>query len=547
MGRPAASLRDRVRELGKRVVLEREGTRWPSPRWQADPVGFAKTILGVELWSFQRELLEAIRDHRHVAVAGGRKIGKDFAVAIAALWWFASFERARVLLLAPTSKQLDGIVYREIRMVYALSGRCLDCKLSDPEGPRPCSHSALLTGSVGMLARTGVRSPDFREIVGHTAISEGGLRGMSGARILAIEDEASDIKDEFDTALVGNLAGADCHRVLISNPTRTQGFFFRAFHEERHLYKTMQVSTETNPNVAEGRDVFPGLADRQWLRERELAWGKGSANWLANVEGQFVKAEQGQLFTLEVIAAAEKRWDDAVAEGRLALGIDVAGEGQDGDETAFAVRRGRRVLELTTERGLSPDRILERAREILNRHRQPRVDIEDLVPLVVVDRDGPTGARVYDTMNAYRLRDERTEREYRLIGFRGGAPPLGRLGDIYRYTRDALFGGLVDAFREGLAIPTDAKLEAELVAIRWLDSERGKSRLTPKSDIKDRLGRSPDRVDALALCTWGDRELSRPAIAGAPPPGRPPPAPPPAHVDPYAPALDPYGGVAVWR
>ena len=142
MGRPAASLRDRVRELGKRVVLEREGTRWPSPRWQADPVGFAKTILGVELWSFQRELLEAIRDHRHVAVAGGRKIGKDFAVAIAALWWFASFERARVLLLAPTSKQLDGIVYREIRMVYALSGRCLDCKLSDPEGPRPCSHSA---------------------------------------------------------------------------------------------------------------------------------------------------------------------------------------------------------------------------------------------------------------------------------------------------------------------------------------------------------------------------------------------------------------------
>ena len=55
----------------------------------------------------------------------------------------------------------------------------------------------------------------------------------------------------------------------ISNPVRTYGFFYRAFHAERHLYKTIQCSTETNPNIVEGgRDVFPGLADRQWLRER---------------------------------------------------------------------------------------------------------------------------------------------------------------------------------------------------------------------------------------------------------------------------------------
>ena len=453
-GRPRApTLADVVHGLAARIVLEHEGARWPSPRWAADPVGFARTILGVDLWSFQVEFLEAIRDNRHVAVAGGRKIGKDFAVAVAALWWYASFELARVFLLAPTAKQLDGIAYREIRMLFANAGRCVDCKRSEPRGPVPCQHSATLSGSVGLQARTGVKAPDFREIVGATAVSEGGLRGMSGARILAIEDEASDIKDEFDTALVGNLAGADCHRVLISNPCRTRGFFHRAFHEERDLYRTIQVSTEKNPNVVEGREVHRGLADRQWLAERELAWGRGSPNWLANVDGQFVKAEAGQLFTIESVTEAERRWDEASAEGRLVVGVDVAGEGLEGDETAFAVRRGLKVLELETRRGLSPDGILEFVRGLLRRYRALGDGAEDMTPVIVVDRDGLVGARAFDALVAYRLRNEVTEREFRVVGFRGSAPPIGASFELYRMNRDALFGGLVDWVREGESDP----------------------------------------------------------------------------------------------
>lgn len=547
MGRPAASVATRVRELAQKVALERSGARWPSPRWQKDPVGFSETVLGVKLWSFQVEFLEAIRDHRHVAVAGGRKIGKDYVVACAALWWYCCFPLARVFMLAPTSKQLDGIVYREVRILHAQSGKCLACKLSEPEGPTPCPHSAKVDGKPGMLARTGIRSHDFREIVGQTAVREGGLRGMSGARILAIEDEASDVKDEFDDALVGNLAGSDCTRVLISNPTRTTGFFFRAFHEERHLYKTLQVSTETNPNVVEGREVIRGLGTREWIAERELAWGRGSPQWLANVEGQFVKAEEGQLFTLEAVAEAERRWEDAPSGGRLVVGIDVAGEGHERDETAFAIRRGQRVFALHAARGLSPDGILEYARGYIRSYRQRGDAVDDNLPRVIVDRDGPTGARVYDVFNAYRRRDDSTEREFQLVGFRGGDPPLGKLGEIYRYTRDALFGGLVDAFREGLGIPSDTKLQAELVALRWGDSERGKSRLQPKSEMRDRLGRSPDRLDALALSTWGDKMTEwRPAVMGEVPRMPAPEEPRTMGLDPYAGTIDPYEGDR-WR
>lgn len=505
IGRPAASLLDAVGAIARRVAAERAAGRWPSPRWQSDPVGFAREVLGVQLWAFQVELLEAIRDHRHVTCAGGRKIGKDFAVGVAALWWFASFDDARVIALAPSAKQVDGIFYREVRILHARSGRCFDCRQRDPDGPRPCPHSAILDGNVGMLARTGVVAPDLREIRGTTAVNEGGLRGLSGARILAIEDEASDIKDEFDAALVGNLAGADCHRVLISNPTRTAGFFHRSHHEERDLFRVLQQSSEQNPNIVEGREVVRGLATREWIAERELAWGRGSPAWSANVDGQFVKAEEGQLFTLEAITASEQRWEDVPAEGRLVIGVDVAGENEDGDETAIAVRRGLKVLELFTRRGLSPSAILEVIRGTIHAHRRSRFDSGDDMPLVVLDRDGATGARVFDAVNAYRLRDETTEREFRLVGFRGSAPPAGRLSEVYRLSRDALFGGLLDWFREGGAIPIDMKLEGELVALRWVDAERGRSRLIHKSDLRARLGRSPDRLDAVALSTHGER------------------------------------------
>jgi hypothetical protein len=481
-----------------------EGERWPSARWQKDPVGFARTILGVKLWSFQVEFLEAIRDNRHVAVSGGRKIGKDFAVAVAALWWFASFENSRVFYLAPTSKQLDGIAYRETRMLFAGSGRCLDCKRAGLE-VRPCPHSAVLTGKMGLLARNGIKE-GFREIVGMTSVNQGGLRGMSGARILAIEDEASDIKDEFDTALVGNLAGSDCVRVLISNPCKSWGFFHRAFHEERDLFKTMTVSTEENPNVIAGRNVYPGLADRQWLKEREVAWGRDSMLWIANVEGRFPKAEEGQLFTLEsvTLASSAEHYEAAIAEGRLQLGVDVAGESGEGDESAFCIRRGMKQLEpIHAAKGLSPDLILETARATLARHRRPGDVGDDMKPILVVDRDGAEGAKAWDRFDAYSKRDDSTRAEFRLIGFQGGnLPTHWKDRTPYRWYRDVGFAGLLDWFKNGGAILPDLKLEAEIICLRWAAMVGGKSQLEPKSIIKDRIRRSPDRLDALMLSVF---------------------------------------------
>jgi phage terminase large subunit len=522
------------------VGVGADAKAWPSAKYQKDPVRFANEILGVELWSAQVEILEAIRDNARVAVCGGRKIGKDFTVAVAALWWYSSFHDARVFMTATTSRQVDGILFLEIRRLIQRAGRCVACRRADEEkvarreqpGPIPCAHSALITGRLGELARTGLKSSDFREITGFTAREAEAVAGISGAQMMCIVDEASGVDDEIHTALRGNMASGDCREVLISNPTRAKGFFFEAFHSKSDLYRRIQVSSESTPNVIAGRDVVKGLASRRWLDEQRADWGVDSPTYKIHVKGEFVLNEKGCLFSVHAIEMAEKRWHEVTGEGQLCIGIDPAGATGDGDESAFAARRGRKILSLHAKRGLTPEAHLIEALGLILRHRL----IRDEVPCVIIDRDGQVGAQCYDAFRSH-LREH--EGDFELIGFRGSEKARRR--DTYHLTRDELYAGLEDWFRDG-AIPVDSKLERDLNAIRWGEPHAGRSKIISKELLRDskELGRSPDRADAVALSVWRSSSADDPALTEATTTAST------DSPDPEFAALDPYSGAGTW-
>jgi len=54
-------------------------------------------VLSVRPWSRQAEFLDAIAQHRRVAVRSGHKVGKSVGFAGAALWWVATRQRGRVI------------------------------------------------------------------------------------------------------------------------------------------------------------------------------------------------------------------------------------------------------------------------------------------------------------------------------------------------------------------------------------------------------------------------------------------------------------------
>jgi phage terminase large subunit len=89
--------------------------KWPTDRWRRDPVLFAREALGIELWAKQIEIAESVRDNPLTSVKSGHRIGKSTVAAALALWFYATFFEARVVVTAPTSRQVEGILWRELR------------------------------------------------------------------------------------------------------------------------------------------------------------------------------------------------------------------------------------------------------------------------------------------------------------------------------------------------------------------------------------------------------------------------------------------------
>jgi phage terminase large subunit len=229
---------------------------WPCATYRNNPVGFFREVLGINPWSRQIEIIEAVRDHRRVAVASGHKVSKSNTAAGLALWFYCSFDNARVVLTSTTARQIDDILWRELRMMVDGAKETID-------------------GEMRELARSGFKA-GFRWITGHTAKEAEAVAGVSGKNLFYIVDEASGVGDPIYEAIEGNRAGG-ARVLLIGNPTRTEGEHFEAFHSKSKFYKTIRISSEETPNVVEGREVIPGLCERAWVEEKREEWGVESA------------------------------------------------------------------------------------------------------------------------------------------------------------------------------------------------------------------------------------------------------------------------------
>ena len=486
-------------------------------QFRGRPEAFQREVLGYDPVEPQVRVFDAYQAHDLVAVPSGRAMGKSRLDAGTALH-FAATEgpNALVVLLAPTFRQIQVILWEELRLLY------FGAKIP-------------LGGDCAKLVNTGLRFADGSRIFGVTGDKPEALQGIRAPRMLVICDEASGIPDTTFTALEGNLAGGG-KMLLTGNPTRSTGFFREACRAESR-FTVVPLPSTASPNVVAGEVVVPGLATSDFVEERRQEWGEDSPLFKIHVLGQFVELEEGQLFSADMIAAAEARWKDTPATGRLVIGVDPAGQSGDGDESAFACRRGKKVVRLRARRGLTPDghvtEVLGLAKDLIGDGLRDPANR----PLVVVDRDGWIGALVYAALAAYRSKHEEA---FDLRGVRGGERAKRMPLQIDR-VRDETWLALVDAMRDGLAFPTDVKLARELAAVRLERHVSGRSKVTGKDDLRRELGRSPDRADALTLCVSVEPGAVEPATTAHEPTGSNLYDVDPEH------ALDPYAGADAWR
>lgn len=504
-----------------RAVLEETSTmRWPSDVYRKDPVGFSRKVLGQAPWEKQCEILEAVRDYPRVSVTSGHKIGKSHTAAMVAFWFYCTFTDARVVMSSTTARQVDEILWREIQRMRARCGVCIDCKKAATKMtpaersrlPVPCPHSAKIDGKLGVVARSGLKATDLRQIVGFTARDPEAVAGISGENILYIVDEASGVDDPIFEAIEGNRAGG-AKILLFSNPTRTEGEFFESHHDKAlqfdkdggpvigkdgkqlGFYKTLSISSEDSPNVRLGRVVIPGLATLDWVEEKKREWGEDSPLYLVRVKGKFALNEAGKIISLHAISVAEKAWEETKPEGRLYIGLDPAGPGEGGDETVFAVRRGLKVIAIYPYSALDEDGHVRELGAILRAHRKPR----EVMPLVVMDREGDLGHKIYSKLRAVADAITAEERQFGVVGVRSSERSKT---EGYDRVRDELWANVAGWLKDGGAIPEDSKLAKELHAPSWDPVPGNKVKATPKRELRKMLERSPDRADAVALSVW---------------------------------------------
>lgn len=448
---------------------------------------FFREVLGVEPAEAQVEVLEATTVKRanggcRVSVPSGRATGKSVLDAGAALH-FAATEgpNALVILTAPTFRQVQRIIWRELRRLVAQA-----------KGP--------IGLNLAKLASTGMEFADGSLIVGVVGDSPESFQGLRAPRMRVIGDEASGIEDETIVALEGNLAGGG-DLILTGNPTKDEGFFFESFSNPELGFDVVRIPSTRSPNVTEGRIVVPGMATREWIDARKAQWGEDSAMYRIHVLGQAANLTTSRLYSVDLVKDAVKRWAVVIPSGRIVIGLDPAGETGLGDESAFAVRRGPKVLWIRRRRGLSEDGHIAEVNGMIRDIRQHPSNAVDAGvkrrALVVVDRDGDVGAKVYAALVA---EAQLPGALFEVIGVRGSERARSRAKDIDK-VRDELAVSLVAKLRE-LGIPNDTKTLEEMGKIRIVEVENGRAKVVSKKVLRKELGRSPDGFDALALCAY---------------------------------------------
>lgn len=434
-------------------------------------------MLGIEPWSRQRDILEAAATCPRVAVRSGHKVSKSCSAAGLALWWVSTRTRGQVVFTSSTDRQVRGILWKELTARHS--------KARVPIG-----------GVLHIDPGTGLVFPDGRTVVGFTARDAERMAGFSGDELLFIVDEASGIDEAIFNAIEGNQAGG-AHVLMFGNPTKTSGYFFDAFHEKREYFRTIHISSEETPNVIERRKVVPGLALYEWVQEKRTEWGVDSPLYAMRVRGNFPAQASNAVVGLAHVEAARARWAKTPASGPLVIGVDVARFGD--DETVITAVRGYKTLR--TEAISSMDTV-----DVAGRARRMAIELRDemredgscsaqyawhTLPRVQVDEIG-VGAGVLDILSRYD--------DIEAVGVN-----VATKSDVpheHPLLRDQLWFALADWLKEGGAILKDPKLEGELVAPTYKFDERGRRKVESKVDIKSRLGRSPDRADALALAIY---------------------------------------------
>lgn len=493
---------DSVRDLGYHYA---ERARRQDPTWLEDAI---EDYLDVTVTDAQREICRAIVEHEKLLVQTANGIGKSFILACVTVVWLVAHHPAAVLATSGTYPKLKRTFCKPVEQLHG---------------------SAL--GGAG-LPGTYKRSPPRIEIDGMpeqyfeaaSPSDAGELEGVHGGYVLGIIEEADkdDVTEATFEAMESLVSDQRDRLVAIANPPEDETNSLQRLYEDS-TWEVLRLSSFRSHNVrvevgeAEG-ELIDGLATLWKIKqdwdsyigdawpgiEQAEAWSDPEhpefredldARWYRRRAGITPPGDAGVHRPLDpaLVDAAYEPDTTPVRETPTALGVDVA---RSGDDT---VGVGVHELHLEVEyeqRGTD--------------HVEQEQELADLIrtwptPEMAVDAVGE-GSGLADGLHdrfgtVHRFKNQSTavaETEY-------DDKWAESLAEFAAYLEAGGTFSNADLYEQAKVAARTITWEERHIGSRGRDGADVLAAAARKDDVKQRLGRSPDHLDAALMAVWVDR------------------------------------------
>lgn len=426
--------------------LHPPGTRRPDLATESE-------FIVIEPW--QWKLLTALAEgETRISIRAGHGVGKSAVLSWIILWLMFTRRDLKIPLAASSAKQLRDVNMPEL-------------KKWSRHLPEPLKAEIEVN-----TERAFIKSdPEMSFCVARTCGPDNveALQGFHAQHLAYILDEASGIIDPVFEAAIGALSTPGAIQIMVGNPTKRSGKFYRSHTADRDGYWTLRVSSEEVPRAR-------GHID-QVIRE----YGKESNQYRVRVSGEFPLADDDTLIGLDIIEASIQR--PVLPQHVLPIwGVDPARFGS--DRSALAKRKGNVLLEPIKYWHQRDTMTLAG----IIKQEYDNTDLDDQPHVIVVDSIG-IGAGVADRL---------TE-----LGLPVHACNVGERPSIagqYSNLRAELWFAGRDWFAErNCSIPKDDDLISELSVVTYKITSTGKLQMESKDDMKKRGLKSPDLADSFIM------------------------------------------------
>jgi hypothetical protein len=262
-------------------------------RYQQNPADFFVEILGIQrehIWSKMHEIVESVRDNERTTVRAGHSVSKTFTAAQLVMWFLYSFYPATVITTAPSQKQVEEILWREIRE----------------------AHSNAIIPLGGHVTKTKIDLEEKWFAYGFSTKPDNvtqqatGMQGYHNDNVLLIFDEAAGIMSKIWEAAEALMTSGFVRMLAIGNPTSAFGEFIQTF-EPGSGYHPIVIGVKDTPNYKSGQELIPGLSGRRYEEAMRKKYGVNSNVYRTRVDGEIPTYIEGTIYGKAMAQLKDKK------------------------------------------------------------------------------------------------------------------------------------------------------------------------------------------------------------------------------------------------